>query len=515
MSVQDAFRVLWEELPCSRRLVEAAGSESADDRRDLDTVVTFANAVAEASEGGDTGVQGFLEALDAGEHGPGWTAWDRAGPDAVAVLTAHGTVGLEFDTVIIAGAAEGNFPSLGRPEPMFDLASLERTPSRSESVRARLEDERRLFHVVVGRARRGVVLVCSDTHPDADELTLRTRFGGELGATWRPAPGSPFDEPVSTREATALWRRQLADPSAEDWRRLAALDGLQALGADPSSWWFQRDWTETGRPLHEQLRLSYSRLSTLENCELQHVLGGELGLGRTAGYQAWVGKLVHGLIEQCEKGELDKSKDAILAAIAERWRDQEFPSKAVSVAYRRLVEDRMLRNWWFNYGEGESLAVEEFFEFEFDGVTIVGVIDRIGSLASGGTRITDFKTGNPDNAPKAEESLQLGIYYLAVNESPTLERFRPVRAVELAFIKGHWKAPHEIVVKAWQVSHRSAEQYQTVVRETLSALIAEQKRLIVEEVYRPNPQADCFWCDFRTLCPIWPEGRQVFEVGTR
>ena len=233
MSVQDAFRVLWEELPCSRRLVEAAGSEGADDRRDLDTVVTFANAVAEASEGGDTGVQGFLEALDAGEHGPGWTAWDRAGPDAVAVLTAHGTVGLEFDTVIVAGAAEGNFPSLGRPEPMFDLASLERTPSRSESVRARLEDERRLFHVVVGRARRGVVLVCSDTHPDADELTLRTRFGGELGATWLPAPGSPFDEPVSTREATALWRRQLADPSAEDWRRLAALDGLQALGAEP------------------------------------------------------------------------------------------------------------------------------------------------------------------------------------------------------------------------------------------------------------------------------------------
>jgi len=53
------------------------------------------------------------------------------------------------------------------------------------------------------------------------------------------------------------------------------------------------------------------------------------------------------------------------------------------------------------------------------------------------------------------------------------------------------------------------------VRETLSALIAEQKRLIIDEVYRPNPQADCFWCDFRTLCPIWPEGRQVFEVADR
>jgi RecB family exonuclease len=366
--------------------------------------------------------------------------------------------------------------------------------------------------MVVGRARRGVVLVASDAHPDAEELTQRTRFAGELGAGWGPAPESPFDRPVSIREASALWRRQLADPTTDTWRRLAALDGLRALGVRPETWWFQRDWTDTGRPLHEQIRLSYSRLSSLENCELQHVLGDELGLGRTAGYQAWVGKLVHGLIEQCEKGELAKTKEAILGAIADRWRDQEFPSKAVSVAFRRLVEERMFRNWWFSYGEGESLAVEEFFEFEFDGVTIVGVIDRIGAIESGGTRITDFKTGNPDNAPKAEESLQLGIYYLAVQRSETLERFRPVRAVELAFIKGKWRAPHEIDIKAWQVSQRSAEGYQLAVEAKLSELIAEKRRLLAEDVYRPNPHADCYWCDFRTLCPLWPEGRQVFEV---
>ena len=40
MSVQDAFRHLWEHLPCSRRLVENAG-ESAEARRELDTVVTL------------------------------------------------------------------------------------------------------------------------------------------------------------------------------------------------------------------------------------------------------------------------------------------------------------------------------------------------------------------------------------------------------------------------------------------------------------------------------------------
>ena len=67
-------------------------------------------------------------------------------------------------------------------------------------------------------------------------------------------------------------------------------------------------------------------------------------------------------------------------------------------------------------------------------------------------------------------------------------------------------------MKAWQVSQRSAEGYQTAVEEKLSQLIAEKKRLLDGDVYRPNPHADCFWCDFRTLCPLWPEGSPLFEV---
>jgi superfamily I DNA/RNA helicase/RecB family exonuclease len=505
MSVQDAFKVLWEELPCSARLVEAGGAE-------LDVVVTFANVVSEASEQGDASVEAFLEALDAGEHGPGWAAREAGGADAVQVLTAHGAAGLEFDTVIVAGVTEGDFPSLGRPEPMFDLGALAHVPSRSEQVRERLEDERRLFRMVLGRARRAVVLVAADARPEADELSARSRFVDELDdVRWTPAPGTAHDEPVSVREAAAIWRRQLADPTTDGWRRLAALEGLRALGVDPTRWWFTQGWTDTGRPLHETLRLSYSRLSTLDNCELQHVLGDELGLGRVAGYHAWVGKLVHGLIEDIERGKLGKTKAEILAEVAARWRDQEFPSKAVAHAFRTLVETKMLPNWWYRYGEDESLANELRFEFEYDGATMVGVIDRIGAIASGGTRITDFKTGNPDNAGKAEESLQLGIYYLAVEECEDLAAFRPVRAVELAFVKGNWRTG-DLEIKAWQVTHQKAEPYQAAVKRALSTLIARKKTLVATEIYRPNPSADCHWCEFKPLCPLWPEGQPVFEV---
>ena len=515
-SVVDAFRILWERLPCSSRLVAAAAT-SGDARRELDAVVTFSGVVAEAGASPDPSTAAFLETLDAGEAGPGYVSPEHGAPEAVSVLTAHGASGREFDTVVIAGAVEGNFPSLARPEPMFDLAALERPVTRSERNRVRLEDERRLFRSVIGRARHRVVLVGADTHAHEDALSTRSRFADELGAGWSPVPTGPFDEPVSVREAAATWRRTLADPSIAAIQRLAALDGLVALGADPRRWWFQRGWTDTGRPLHDELRLSYSKLSTLDNCELQHVFADELGLGRAAGYQAWVGKTVHRLIEDCEGGVVPRELDAILAEVDARWRPGEFPSRAVSEAFRREVRERMMPNWFQAFAGGLALAVERSFEFEFDGVTIAGVIDRIGPLASGGTRITDYKTGKAENAGKPEESLQLGIYWLAVQRCEDLAPFRPVRAVELAFLKGSWRNRYfkeeqdAYESKTWQVSASKEEAYQAAVRQALSDLIAREKELVASETYRPNPNANCRFCDFRTLCPLYPEGASALE----
>ena len=508
MSVQDAFKVLWEDLPSSWRLV--SGADTVEGRRELDTVVTFANAVAEASGDGDASVQAFLEALDAGEHGPGFSPWERSRSDAVRVLTAHGTAGLEFHTVLVAGAVEGNFPSLTRPEPMFDLAVLDRPVSRSERNRERLEDERRLFRMVLGRARRRVVLTCADAHPDTDELSSRTRFSEGL-TEWVPAPVAPFDEPVSVREAAATWRRQLADQSAPAWRRLAALEGLSALGVDASRWWYQRDWTETGRPLHEHVRVSYSRLSNLEACELAHVLGDELGLSRPGGYHAWVGKTVHKLIEDVERGHIAKEPRTIVAALDERWRPQEFPSRAVSQAFRKLAREHMLRNWFDIYGDKPALGIEEYFEFEFEGVTVLGYIDRIGPSLKGGTVITDFKTGKSDRAEPPAQSLQLGIYYLAVQESEALAGFQPVDMVELTFLRGNWKSTAADFRKL-PIHRREQEAWQADMRERLTDLIARKKDLLEREVYRPNPYANCRFCDFHSLCPLFPEGQAIFPL---
>jgi superfamily I DNA/RNA helicase len=510
-SVLDAFRILWQDLPYSSRLVGDA-ERSSGARREIDVVVALSNVVAEAGESPDPSAEAFVRALDAGEHGPGYRATDPATFEAVRVLTAHGAVGAELDTVIVAGAIEGNFPSLSRPEPMFDLAALERPISQSERNRGRLEDERRLFRLMIGRARTRVVLTASQTHADGSATV--SRFVDELGAGWTPIPQGPFEEPVSVGEATATWRRTLADLDVPAARRLAALEGLVALGVDPCRWWFQRRWTDSGLPLHEGIRVSYSKLSTLENCELQYVLSAELGLGGQVGYQAWVGKTIHKIIEDCENGSVGRTLEQLKAEVDERWRPQEFPSTAVSETWRRLAKERMLPNWFGRFGEHAATGTELGFEFEFGGATINGYIDRIGPDPLGfGTRITDYKTGGTYAAPKANESLQLGIYYLASQEAPDLKEVGPITGVELAYLKGHYKTG-DIEMREWEVGSGDREaEYQQRMRERLTGLIDELRRLEERERYRPNSQADCFFCDFKTLCSLYPQGAPMFPTG--
>jgi len=303
----------------------------------------------------------------------------------------------------------------------------------------------------------------------------------------------------------------LADPSLEPPARLAALDGLLVLGELPSKWWFQREWTQTGRPLHENIRVSFSRLDTLENCALQYVLSAELGMKGQAGYYAWVGHLVHSIIEDCEKGLVERTDEALRAEAERRWEPKEFPSRAVSEAFRRLVIGRMLPAWLTSYGTAPALAGEVRFEFEFQGARVAGAIDRVAKVSSGGSQISDYKTGKAKGV-KAEESLQLGIYYLAVALAPELEPFRPVKQVELVFLR-------EDPTARWfraqlGMTPKTQEEFGEAMRERLSGLIAEIRELNESEVYRPSPTANCRYCDFKPLCPLWPEGRELFPVAS-
>jgi len=511
-SVEDALRVLWQRLPCSARLVERAET-SEQARAETASVRALIDAAAVWAAGPDPSVAAFVASLGAREGAPEPAGASGDARDVVHVLTAHATSGMEFDTVIVAGAEEGNFPSLRRPEPMFDLGALERSPARSDLNRERIADERRLFDVVLSRARRRVVLTASRPVDGEDREGLVSRFADDLDVTWEPVRTPPFPDPVSVAEAAATWRRELAGATPNAGARLAALRSTLALGVDPSAWWFRRDWTPAA-PRDAAVRLSFSRLDRLENCELQFALSEELGLDPGGGYQAWVGRLIHVLIEDVENGKLPRTREAFERAVEDAWQPERFPSFAISEAERRNAIEVLIPNWFDRYGDPAlaAEATETRFRFELADATLTGKIDRIGPGPDGGRRITDFKTGRGDTAGDAAENLQLGIYYLAVADDEDLGELRPIDAVELAFLAGTKARNESAKIVEWRVDPDAEAEYATRMRERVRGLAERVRELSSDGSYTASTSAECFFCGFRTMCSRYPQGMPVFEA---
>jgi ATP-dependent DNA helicase UvrD/PcrA len=155
-------------------------------------------------------LQGFLEHIS--------LVMDRDGgaeDDAVSLMTLHSAKGLEFDNVFLPGWEEGLFPS-------------QRT--LDEQGRAGLEEERRLAHVGITRARRRAKLYFATNRRihGTWSTTIPSRFLDELpahnveiteskgGSGWGGASGygpSRFDnvESFGSSYSTPGWQRAQAN----------------------------------------------------------------------------------------------------------------------------------------------------------------------------------------------------------------------------------------------------------------------------------------------------------------
>ncbi len=186
-------------------------AESAD--RDLDAVLVLFDAAARFTDrlpGARTEV--FLDHV-LGQDLPADTLAPTADRgDAVRLLTAHAAKGLEWDLVAVAGVQEGVWPdlrlrgSLLGSERLVDvLAGRSTDQGRLATVvgqtSALLDEERRLFHVAVTRARHRLLVsaVASAAVGGDDHEEQPSRFLYELGPTDPPPADPPTDRPPTVR----------------------------------------------------------------------------------------------------------------------------------------------------------------------------------------------------------------------------------------------------------------------------------------------------------------------------
>ena len=304
-------------------------------------------------------------------------------------------------------------------------------------------------------------------------------------------------------------RRRLASLSEDPARRLAAAAALGEVEARPTTWWGRRDWTDGSEPIFETpLRTSYSRLSVMENCALQYLYSVELGLDPDETYQMWVGSLVHGLIDRVQRGELPRDHDELCRALDDEWRSDVFPNRAVE--HRRYLDARDMLSRWLQYEHPNPERSEVWFEFPIDGAVIRGRIDAVFPMENGHLRVVDYKTSRyPITEEEARTDLQLAAYYLAVKRTPELAALGPPGYLQLAYLgKGHQRDGF--------VRRGVSPSAQPAYEESAERRILHLVERIRSEDFGANPEADCQFCTFKTICSRWPEGGEaILEEAPR
>ncbi|MFE5108929.1 ATP-dependent helicase [Streptomyces sp. NPDC056663] len=535
-TAEEALWELWAGTPWPGRLERAAlrggaGGRNAD--RDLDAVCALFDTAARAEERtGGRGALNFLEEVDAQDIAADTLSKRVVRPDAVRLMTAHRSKGLEWRLVVVAGVQEGLWPDLRRRGSLLEADRIGRDGlAEPLTPGALLAEERRLFYVAATRARERLIVTA--VKAPADDGDQPSRFLTELGVEPRDVTGRPR-RPLAVAALVAELRATTVDPDASDalrdeaahrLARLAALtdDEGQPLvpSAHPYRWWGLYAPTRSAVPLRDRdhpVALSGSALDQLANtCALQWFLGREVKADAPATAAQGFGNVVHVLADEVASGRTP----ADLAVLMERldsvwdglvfdapWKSQQEKEQA------RVALERFLR-WHVMDRTGRTPAASEHdFDVTLEAgeyeVRIRGSMDRVERDADGRAYVVDFKTGK--QAPTKDEVArhpQLAVYQLAVREGAVDEIFDGHRPAAGGAELVQLRQPAPTKEGGDTLPRVQAQEPPTT--EWVSDLLATAAGRVLDERFTPTTGQHCTHCTFRASCSAQPEGRHILE----
>ncbi|MFE2814356.1 ATP-dependent helicase [Streptomyces nigra] len=538
-TAEEALWDLWEGTPWPTRLERAArrgGAAGRNADRDLDAVCAlFATAARAEERTGGRGALNFLEEIDAEDIAADTLSRRAVRPDAVRLMTAHRSKGLEWRLVVVAGVQEGLWPDLRRRGSLLEADRIGRDGlAEPLTPGALLAEERRLFYVAVTRARERLVVTA--VKAPADDGDQPSRFLTELGVDPVDVTGRPR-RPLSVAALVAELRATTVDPRASDALRRAAalrLARLAALSDDdgrplvpaahPYRWWGMFEPTESKVPLRDRdqpVVLSGSALDQLANtCALQWFLGREVKADAPATVAQGFGNVVHVLADEVASGHTPADLDVLMERLDSVWNALAFDApwkSAQEKSHARAALERFLRWHVMDRAGRTPVASEHDFDVTLEAgdfeVRIRGQMDRVEADADGRAYVVDFKTGK--QAPSAAEVArhpQLAVYQLAVREGAVDDAFDGARpepgGAELVQLRqGAAKRDGGETLPKVQAQ----QPLDGPEGEWVGDLLATAAGKVLDERFTPTAGQHCTHCAFRASCSARPEGRHVVE----
>ncbi len=535
-TAEEALWTLWNGTPWPGRLERAvlrggAGGRNAD--RDLDAVCALFDTAARAEERtGGRGALNFLEEVDAQDIAADTLSRRTARPDAVRLMTAHRSKGLQWRIVVVAGVQEGLWPDLRRRGSLLEADRIGRDGlAEPLTPGALLAEERRLFYVAATRARERLIVTA--VKAPADDGDQPSRFLTELGVEPRDVTGRPR-RPLAVAALVAELRATTVDPAASDALREAAAHRLARLAAltddegqplvpaaHPYRWWGLEEPTRSAVPLRDRdqpVTLSGSALDQLANtCALQWFLGREVKADAPATAAQGFGNVVHVLADEVASSRTPADLDVLMERLDSVWNGLAFDAPWKSEQEKdqaRAALERFLHWHVLDRGGRTPTACEHDFDVTLEAgeyaVRIRGSMDRVEQDAEGRAYVVDFKTGK--GAPTKDEVAahpQLAVYQLAVREGAVDDVFDGKRpepgGAELVQLRQ--PAPKKEGGDAFP----KVQAQEPLAGEWVSDLLATAAGKVLDERFTPTTGTHCTHCAFRASCSAQPEGRQVVE----
>ncbi|MGW5732417.1 MULTISPECIES: ATP-dependent helicase [Streptomyces] len=535
-TAEEALWELWDGTPWPRRLERTArrgGAAGRNADRDLDAVCAlFAYASRAEERTGGRGALNFLEETEAQDIAADTLTRRAVRPDAVRLMTAHRSKGLEWRLVVVAGVQEGLWPDLRRRGSLLEADRIG-SDGLAEPLTpgALLAEERRLFYVAATRARERLVVTA--VKAPADDGDQPSRFLTELGVEPKDVTGRPR-RPLSVSALVAELRSTTVDPrvspplreaAAQRLARLAALsdaDGRPLVpSAHPYRWWGMYEPTASEVPLRDRDKpvvLSGSALDQLANtCSLQWFLGREVKADAPATAAQGFGNVVYVLADEVASGRTPADLAVLMERLDSVWDALAFDAPWKSEqekGHARVALERFLQWHVMDRAARTPVSSEHDFDVTLEAgpyeVRVRGSMDRVEQDAHGRAYVVDFKTGKQTpSAAEVARHPQLAVYQLALREGAVDDVFGGERpeagGAELVQLRqgAAKKDGGEILPKVQAQEPLSGE--------WVGDLLATAAGKVLDERFSPTTGQHCTHCAFRASCSARPEGRQVVD----
>ena len=381
----------------------------------------------------------------------------------------------------------------------------------ASAASALIEDERRLLHVAITRAKSQLVVTAyreEDSEPSPYFEELHEAVHGTSSEDLAPLV---LPRSLTSQALVATLRRTIMDSAVNEAKRGLAASLLQSLNAagiesaNPDNWLGVRpiSTTELVIAQDQTVSVSPSNLQSFSECGLKWFIERSGGRDGDSSAQL-IGSAIHALASLI-LAEPTLSIDDMKSRLADNWKVINANSGWVKDYEFNLAYEKLSKFFtWHAKNNRTLIGVEEKFETMIGRARLNGSVDRIEIDMEGRVFIIDLKTGASDTTREdAQSHRQLQGYQVAVIEGAfenkdLLGITTTSGGAELIYLGGSEKSASVKVQDPIDVGAVKAE-------------IEIAAEAMASNTFIATINDRCRTCGVKALCPLQSEGRAVID----